>query len=123
MMILINTSMSGGHTRGKLRPKAWVSGPDYDRHIKYRKWLQQKNQANFRRETWELTFESFIDKWTEHWDERGRNLEDYCMTRHDVEGAWDDVNTIVIKRKEHFQMHRKRQTELGQVRGYKKNGK
>jgi hypothetical protein len=106
----------------KLRPKAWITGPDPVLHIKYRKWLQQKNQANFRGETWELTFESFVDKWTEHWHERGRTPEDYCMTRHDIEGPWDDVNTIVIKRLEHFRLHRERQTQLGQVKGYKNKG-
>lgn len=107
----------------KLRPKAWISGPDPVLHVKYHKWLQQRNQANYRKEEWNLSFESFVLKWSEHWHKRGRTPEDYCMTRNDIDGAWDDVNTIVITRAEHFQMHRKRQIELGQTRGYKKRGK
>lgn len=107
----------------KLRPNAWLSGPDPLRHLQYHKWLQQRNQANFRGEPWSLSFESFVDKWTEHWHKRGRGADDYCMTREDPDGEWDEVNTVVITRAEHFQQHRQRQYELGHTRGYKKNGK
>lgn len=109
-----------GPNKGGTRPHTWVSGPDPIVHKKYLTWLQQRNQANFRGETWELTFESWCEKWEEHWHLRGRQKDDYCMTRHDVEGPWDDVNTIVITRKEHHSRHMARQHQLGKTRGYKK---
>jgi hypothetical protein len=113
----------GRHAKNKPRPNAWVSGPDPVRHKQYRVWLQQRNQARYRGETWELTFESWLDKWKEHWPQRGREAGDFCMTRHDIEGPWDDVNAVIMSRLEHHQRHMARQHELGRTRGYKNKGK
>lgn len=110
----------GKHAAGLPRPHMWRVGDDPELHKRYLIWLQQKNQAQWRGETWELSFESWLDKWKDHWHLRGRKITDYCMTRHDVEGPWDDVNSIIMTRREHHSRHMARQHALGKTRGYKK---
>lgn len=110
----------GKHAKNKPRPHTWITGPDPILHEQYLTWLQQRNQARFRGETWELTFESWLDKWKDHWHLRGRKRGDFCMTRYDVEGPWDDVNAVIMSRAEHHTRHMTRQHELGKTRGYKK---
>lgn len=111
---------TGKHAAGKLRPHVWVSGPDPIIHKKYLTWLQQRNQARFRGEEWDLSFEKWSEMWEEHWFNRGRASENYCMTREDPDGPWDETNTIVITRLEQLRRHRERQTLLGQTTGYRK---
>ena len=84
------------------RPNAWVSGPDPLTHSQYRVWVQCRNQANFRNETWELSFDDFCSLWREHWQHKGRGREGYCLSRTDDEGAWELGNVEVIPRHEHF---------------------
>lgn len=89
------------HGRPGPRPNLWVSGPDPDRHRRYQAWLQQRNQAQWRGETWALPFEDWEQLWGEKWHSRGRERGCYCMTRRDYEGAWDTQNAQVITREEH----------------------
>ena len=88
------------HSRGP-RPHVWVSGPDPERHKKYRHWIQQKNQAQFRKEGWDIPFETWLDMWGDMWYNRGREKGCYCMTRIDRELPWTPENTHVITREEH----------------------
>jgi hypothetical protein len=111
---------NGGPKKGTMFPHRWVSGPDPLKHKQYLTWLQQRNQAQFRGESWDLSFETWLDMWGELWEQRGRGRDQYCMTREDPDGAWDKDNTIVILRKEHLLRHRARQIALGQTKGYKK---
>lgn len=119
MMAVKGTRATGRHAAGKPRPHVWVSGPDPVVHKKYLTWLQQRNQANFRKEEWDLTFEQWCGLWGDLWVQRGRGSDQYCMTREDLDGPWDNKNTIVILRKEQLQRHKARQMALGQTRGYK----
>lgn len=91
-----------GPPKGSLFPDRWVSGPDYDTHLKYRQWLQQKNQAQWRNETWNLTFDEWCQSWGDLYEERGRAPNQYCMSRDDLDGPWTVDNVIVITRKEHY---------------------
>lgn len=97
-----------GPGRKAPRPHVWVSGPDEYRHTMYMPWLKAKAQANFRGETWKLTFDEFYSLWKDDWSKRGRKAEDMCMTRNDPNGAWDYKNTLIITRHEHL----KRQGEM-----------
>jgi len=45
------------HTRGP-RPRVWKSGPDPTRHQQFRVWGQQKNQAQWREEGWDIAFDT-----------------------------------------------------------------
>lgn len=110
---------TGRHAAGVLRPHVWVTGDDPLLHDKYRVFIQQRNQANFRNEEWSLSFETWCKMWEEHWDQRGRTRDSYCMTRNDQDGPWDETNTVVMARSEHHRIHKQRQFALGQTKGYK----
>jgi hypothetical protein len=79
----------------------WVTGPDPVVHKKYQAWLQQRNQAQWRGETWNLTFVEWQTLWGENWPNRGRERGCYCMTRRNHDLPWDTVNAQVITREEH----------------------
>jgi len=87
------------------RPHAWRSGPDPVAHAQYRAYIQQRNQAQFRGEIWNLTLAEWRELWADLWPLRGRGREDYCMTRRDWTGDWTVDNTHVITRRQHAQMH------------------
>ena len=93
--------------KGKPRPHTWKIGPDPVRHARYFIWLQQRNQARFRKETWDLTFDQWLEVWGEMILQRGRKKNDYCMTRWDPEGPWDSKNAYIIKRGHHILQTRK----------------
>ena len=88
-------------TKGISRPHVWKSGPDPVEHYKYKVWLQQKAQASFRLEKWELSFEKWKEIWSDYWDQRGRDADEYCMTRRDWEDGWYDGNVHIVTRREH----------------------
>ena len=85
------------------RPQVWLTGPDPVLHQKYRVWLQQKNQAQWRGEVWNLAFDHWVLMWGELWHNRGRGRGDYCMTRRDHDAAWDTSNAHVVTRSQHAQ--------------------
>lgn len=109
-----------GPSKGQSRPNAWITGPDPLRHKQYRVWLQQRNQAQFRKEEWDLPFEDWLELWGDLWHKRGRHSDQYCMTRADFDLPWDKTNAIIVTRREHCLAHRQRQCELGKLKGYKK---
>lgn len=85
------------------RPQAWITGPDPELHRRYRIWIQQKNQAQWREEGWDISFERWQALWDEsgQWLNRGRARGDYCMTRIDRELPWTESNVQIITREEH----------------------
>lgn len=89
------------HTCGP-RPYAWKTGPDPELHRKYRAFIQQKNQAQFRGETWSLTFEQWCQAWGTEYHRRGRGSQDLCLTRWDLDGDWTVENTILLERGLHM---------------------
>jgi hypothetical protein len=78
----------------------------------YRTFVQARNQANFRGETWSLTFDDYQALWREHWQHKGRTVNDYCMARLDVELAWDLGNVEVLSRHEHFGRANRRRNNI-----------
>jgi hypothetical protein len=85
------------------RPQAWITGPDPEEHKRYRTFIQQKNQAQWREEQWCITFEQWKQLWAEsgQWHNRGRERSCYCMTRKDVALAWTADNAVIITREAH----------------------
>ena len=101
----------GGGKAGKHYPHTWISGDDPVRHKQYYVWLQQKNQAQYRKEGWNLDFDTWVNVWGDLWKLRGRDREGYCMTRVDKTIAWEESNVEVITRGEHFKrQHEERKT-------------
>lgn len=83
------------------RPDLWKTGPDPIEHQKYLNWLQQRAQANYRKEQWLIDFETYKQIWGDRWHLKGRGSDNYCMTRSDPTQPWTADNVIVITRKEH----------------------
>ena len=85
------------------RPQSWKTGPDPEEHKRYRTFIQQKNQAQWREEGWTITFEQWKQIWADsgQWHNRGRERSCYCMTRKDVNQPWTAQNVIIITREEH----------------------
>ena len=79
------------------RPHVWVTGPDPEEHKKYRVFIQQRNQANYRLETWTITFEEWWDIWEKsgHWDQRGCKQGQYCMSRIGDQGEYSSTNVFI----------------------------
>jgi hypothetical protein len=94
------TPKTGLSAKGVLRPHVWIVGPDEYKHKMYHPWQMAKAQANYRGEDWDLPFEDFFDLWDGLWDQRGRNGEDYCLSRVDPTEPWARTNCEVRIRKE-----------------------
>lgn len=104
--------------RNSPRPHMWKVQGELP-HKQYRTWIQHKNQANFREEEYELSFEQYQWLWREKWDMRGRDSNSYCLVRIDPEHPWRLDNVEVIDRTEHL----KRQGENRRGKPRKVRGK
>ena len=88
-------------------PSTWNTGPDPLRRDKYYAYLKHKAQANFRKETYLLTWEDWEHMWTDDkWQQRGRKIENLCLTRIDFSGAWSVDNVTICTRRGHFELKR-----------------
>lgn len=85
------------------RPHVWRSGPDPVLHRCFLAYVQCRNQARFRSEPWDLTWEQWARHWEGLWHRRGRTADSLCITRRDGRGAWTDSNVIIITRQQHGQ--------------------
>ena len=113
------------------RPYQWVSGPDPETHAQYRAWVQQRNQAQWRGETWTITFDEFQQIWLGRWHLRGRGTEDLAMSRTDWTGPWSREGVELRTRKQLGQQqaaarargHRSaaRERELAQIAAAKRS--
>lgn len=106
-----------GPKPGTLFPDRWASGPDMLRHQQYKIWVQQRNQAQWRGEEWELDFDTWVQAWGSLWNQRGRSADEYCMTRSDYEGAWAVSNIEIVTRSEHTKRQRAWLASTGQLKG------
>jgi hypothetical protein len=98
-----------------LRPHVWKSGPDATAHDSYCAWLQCRNQANYRKEGWCLTFDEWQAHWAGMWHRRGRSSQELCITRLDCSRPWSTENVIIITRRQNAQ--RKAGLRTGQGQG------
>ena len=94
-----------------LRPVAWHFRDPIEH--KLHTWsMRARSQAMYRGEAWTLTDREYIDLWIkdDQYLNRGRALENVCMTRIDPEGAWSMDNVEIITRELHYktcQAHKK----------------
>lgn len=95
-----------GSPRGP-RPHTWrCAAHDPVRHAQYRAWVQQRNQAQWRGELWDLEFETWIAIWGDQWPLRGRGTDQLCMTRRDWQQPWSEHNAEIVTRRQHNQRQR-----------------
>lgn len=90
------------HARGS-RPHLWKTGPDQELHLRYRAFVQQRNQAQWRGEIWHLTFDQWLALWANQYHLRGRRQMSLCLTRRDYNQPWTLENAEVVTRQEHNQ--------------------
>lgn len=83
-------------------------------------YLQQKTQANFRNEGWDVEFYDWLTIWGDKWSKRGRRPGQFCMSRIDNEKPWTKDNIVIWAREELIsKLTTERNTERG-LRGPKK---
>jgi len=87
----------------KQRPQCWKHGPDPRTHFMHRIYVQKKAQASHRKEIFNFEFDEWKAMWDEKFDLRGRKSDDYCMTRTDPNGPWDEYNTFIATRHDIYQ--------------------
>lgn len=92
--------------KGQQYPELWKTGPDPERHRRYEIWLQQRNQAQWRGETWRISFEEWLAMWQDLWHLRGRERGCVCMSRSDWDGAWETQNVEIVPREVHARRQR-----------------
>ena len=87
---------------GRTAGKPFIQGRKYKNEIEHAKhwgYLRQKAQANFRKEGWDMTIEEYFDLWRDDlWVQRGRQPENLCMIREDVEKPWSKSNCLIVSR-------------------------
>lgn len=88
----------------------WVTGPDPIIHGYFRVFLQHRNQANFRNEDYELSFEQWLSIWGDKIEQRGRKTGQYQMIRIDKDSAWT-IDNIMIKEKVKYEHHKTKSTK------------
>jgi hypothetical protein len=92
-------------------PNTWISGPDEKLHDQYYCFMQQRNQARWRKEGWgdDLDFWTWKTVWDNsgEYERRGRKPEDYCMTRIDRTLPWTPDNIHIVRRIDHLKNKRK----------------
>ena len=92
------------------RPHLWKVQGEVP-HQQFRCWQQMRAQASFRGEEFELTLEQYQEIWGSKWEFKGRGIDDYCLTRVDMDLGWTIDNTQCVKRLDHLQEHRRRQRQ------------
>lgn len=80
------------------RPEMWVTGPDPQLHEQHTAFGRARAQANFRGETWNLSFPEWVAVWGTEWHRRGRKRTDLMLCRIDIEGAWTLKNVRLMNR-------------------------
>lgn len=84
-------------------PHLWKSGPDPDLHDRYLVWTQHRNQAQWRGELYNLSFDDWLDVWGDLYPLKGRTRDSMCMTRIDASLPWSKSNTQIVSRSRHAQ--------------------
>lgn len=86
----------------EVRPAAWKTYEKYGACLKthkmYRCYSQQKNQAQWRGEVWEISFDDYRTAWWDKWENRGRKAHNYVMFRLDITEPWTMDNTTIISK-------------------------
>ena len=89
------------YVKGVARPHTWHH-QDPLKHQMHMPYLRSKAQARFRGEAWELTFDDYYELWRDHWEFRGRGLDDLIMSRQHENLAWSRDNCHIVTRRDHL---------------------
>jgi hypothetical protein len=97
-------------SRTGTRPHRWKVQGEIP-HAQYCSWLQMRAQANYRGEDFQLSFTDYQQLWAQHWHQKGRGTDSYCLTRDDLDGAWTLANTICMSRADYLKRKKRWKTK------------
>lgn len=82
--------------------KRWNNKRDWTerQYNMYYTFIQARNQARYRKEDWDIDFDTYCELWGEHYEQRGRGANHYSFARIDQNGSWTPENVIVQLRSE-----------------------
>lgn len=70
-------------------------------------YQRTRAQAKYRKERFELSFEEYVFLWQDEWHNRGKQSDQYCMTRIDNTKPWNIENTTIMLRSDQLSIHGK----------------
>jgi len=85
------------------------------KHQQYTAWLRARAQARFRGETWEITFDDWLEIWGDQWHLRGRSRNSLMMMRRDWRQPWSRSNTWLGNRAHYHYQHMQKRLESGNI--------
>ena len=110
--------MSGAPGKGTgQRPHTWITGTDPVRHDQYNAWLKARSQAHYRKESWSITFDQWVELWADSWPRRGRHTHSLMLMKRSWQEPWTCSNAELVDR-ETFHL---RQGKIKQERKAMKN--
>lgn len=113
MTALKTAKYNMGAKLGQKLPHRWKTGPCERTHNQYEVYAQQLNQAKWRKEEWDLSFEDWLALWEPRWDTgRGRTRDCYCLVRKDYGLPWNKHNIELITRQEHVETQQRKLDQL-----------
>ena len=70
---------------------------DHERHHGF---LRARSSARWRNEKWDLSIEDFFKLWSNEneWNNRGRKMSSFVMSRIDQTQSWSSSNTQIVQR-------------------------
>lgn len=89
----------------------WQTTDDAELNSQRRQFTQQRNQALWRNEIWQLEWAEWIKMWQPYWSRRGRTANSLCMVRKDYTRPWHKDNVKLIERGDHVRrqhLHKQR---------------
>jgi hypothetical protein len=90
-------------------PNTYIAGADPVRRSKYYAWLKHRAQANYRGESYSLTFEQWEDLWEDElWTHRGKSSESLCLAQIDCSRGWHVDNLTIMPRGEQVRLSHER---------------
>ena len=90
----------------------WQTSPDALLNSQRKQFSQQRNQALWREEQWELAWEDWLEMWQPLWHLRGRSRHSLCMSRIDYSKPWRKDNVEVIPRGDHVRKQHRHKAYL-----------
>jgi hypothetical protein len=80
------------------RPHTWITGPDPLRHEQYTAWSRTRAQAHHRGETWNLSFDHWVEIWGSNWSRRGRHRDNLVLMKRVWNQPWSHTNCELVDR-------------------------
>ena len=99
------------------RPHTWIVGSDPVLHDQYNAWLKARSQAWYRGEQYDISFDDWVQLWSDQWHRRGRFRDCLMLMKRRWQEPWSSHNAQLVNRDTFHQ----RQSRIKQERKILKN--